>query len=142
MGAPCILMGVADPTPRPLGEREPPPGRLDEGDALDHPPLRPLRRARAPAAAVARRRLASRGNFLGNSWVKPGGKSLRSNGTRSRSRPNSLSHRRRVAVRLLGIGGTEACDRVGVDGPLGRADINAWPRLVVEMPVAVGAPHQ
>src|SRR5204862_4230355 len=58
-----------------------------------------------------------------------------------RSRPNSLSHRRRVAVRLLGIGGTEACDRVGVDGPLGRVDINAWPRLVVEMPVAVGAPH-
>src|SRR2546430_8609108 len=56
--------------------------------------------------------------------------------------PNSLSHRRRVAARLLGIGGTEAYDRVGVDGPLGRADINAWPRLVVEMPVAVGAPHQ
>ena len=35
------------------GEREPPPGRLGEGDALDYPPLR---RARAPAAAVARRR--------------------------------------------------------------------------------------
>jgi acetylornithine deacetylase/succinyl-diaminopimelate desuccinylase-like protein len=39
--------------PGPLGEREPPPGRLGEGDAFDHPPLR---RARAPAAAVARRR--------------------------------------------------------------------------------------
>src|SRR5207244_8032740 len=61
---------------------------------------------------------------------------------KSRSTSISLSHRRRVAVRLLGIGGTEACDRVGVDGPLGRADINARPRLVVEMPVAVGAPHQ
>ena len=71
--------------------------------------------------------------------MKPGRKSLRANGTKSRSRPNSLSHRRRVAVRLLGIGGTEACDRVGVDGPLGRSDINVWPRLVVEMPVAVGA---
>src|SRR5437879_12790830 len=57
-------------------------------------------------------------------------------------RPNSLPHRRRIAARLLDIGGTEACDRVGVDGPLGRADINPWPRLVVEMPVAVGAPHQ
>jgi len=45
--------------PGPLGEREPPPGRLGEGDALDHPPLR---RARAPAAAVARRR--SRGSCV------------------------------------------------------------------------------
>lgn len=39
--------------PGPLGEREPPPGRLGGGDALDHPPLR---RARAPAAAVTWRR--------------------------------------------------------------------------------------
>src|SRR4030081_861182 len=68
--------------------------------------------------------------------------SVRANGTKSKPRPISLSHRRRVAARLFGIGSTEACDRVGVDGPLGRAEIDAWPRLVVEMPVAVGAPHQ
>jgi len=43
VGVPCILMGVAD-HPGPLGEREPPPGRLGEGDALDHPPLRRARR--------------------------------------------------------------------------------------------------
>src|SRR5256885_13012962 len=60
----------------------------------------------------------------------------------SRSRPISLSHRRGVAAHLLGIGRTETCDRVGMDGPLGRAEIDAWPRLVVEMPVAVGAPPQ
>jgi hypothetical protein len=43
VGVPGILMGVADHR-GPLGEREPPPGRLGEGDALDHPPLRRARR--------------------------------------------------------------------------------------------------
>src|SRR6185503_858485 len=53
-----------------------------------------------------------------------------------------LSRRRRVAARLLSIGAAEAPDRVGVGGALRRAEIKAWPRLVVEMPVAVRAPHQ
>src|SRR5439155_18988525 len=56
----------------------------------------------------------------------------------SRSRPISLSHRRGVAARLVGIRRTETCDGDGLDGPLGRAEIDAGPRLVVEMPVAVG----
>ena len=49
-GAPCILMGVADPnTQAHLGEREPASRRLGEGDALDHSSLR---RARIGAAAI------------------------------------------------------------------------------------------
>jgi len=44
-----VCDGLASQHPGPLGEREPPPQRLGEGHALDHPPLR---RAGAPAAAV------------------------------------------------------------------------------------------
>jgi acetylornithine deacetylase/succinyl-diaminopimelate desuccinylase-like protein len=50
-GAPCILMGVADPHTQAHSEkREPAPGGLGEGDALDHSPLR---RAREATAALA-----------------------------------------------------------------------------------------
>ena len=49
---------------------------------------------------------------------------------------------RLVASSLFGVGGTEACNRIGVGCALGVTEIDPWARLIIEIPMEVSAPHQ
>src|SRR5262249_48632575 len=49
---------------------------------------------------------------------------------------------RLVASDLFGVGGTEACNRIGVRCALGVTEIHPWARLIIEIPMEVSATHQ
>jgi len=46
---------------------------------------------------------------------------------------------RLVASSLFGVGGTEACNRIGVGCALGVTKIDPWARLIIEIPMEVSA---
>jgi hypothetical protein len=47
-----------------------------------------------------------------------------------------------VASSLFGVGGSEACNRIGVGRALGVTEIDPWSRLIIEITMGVTAAHQ
>src|SRR5262249_24474522 len=54
----------------------------------------------------------------------------------------SRSSCRLVASSLFGVGGTEACNRIGGGCALGVTENDPWARLIIEIPMKASATHQ